>query len=110
MASAAVRVLRAVGIVVCVIACVSFLLFAVNQTSTASGHQQEQLAEKTTVTHASHKSGFRNTVDEVSEAVSAPVEGLSSSEWGERTLRLLFVLLVFGFVLGYIARVVRVRV
>jgi len=109
MASAAVRVLRAAGIAVCLIAILSFLMFAVNQTSTASGRQQEQIAETTSVTHT-HENGFRKTVDEVTEAVSSPVSGLSSSEWAERALRLIFVLLVFGFAIGYLARVVRVRV
>jgi hypothetical protein len=108
MARATARVLRALSIAVCAIALLSFLLFAVNRTSTASGHQQQVLAEKT-VSGAEHESGFRRAVDEVSEAVSAPVAGLSSSEWGEHGLRLLFVLLVFGFAVGFVARVVRVR-
>jgi len=108
MASSAARVLRALSIVVCVIAAVSFLLFAVNQTSSASGRQQQELAEKASVAQT-HEGGFRKGLDEISEAVSAPVSGLSSSEWGERGLRLLFVLLVFGFAVGYLARVVRIR-
>jgi hypothetical protein len=112
MAIAASRVLRALSIVVCVIACLSFLLFAVNRTSTASGQQQQVLAEKgepATPAAAQHESGFRKAVDEVSKTVSGPVSGLSSSEWGEHALRLVFVLLVFGFAVGYIARVVRIR-
>ncbi len=104
-----------VSIVICLIAMLSFLLFALNQTSTASGQQQEALVNspkqaegKPAQTHPS-ESGFRHTIDEVAEEASSPVAGISSSQWGERGLRLLFVLLVFGFALGYLARVIRVR-
>jgi hypothetical protein len=108
MAKPTAGVLRALSIVVCLIACVSFLLFAVNRTSAASGRQQRALAEtQTTVTE--HESSLRRTIDEISETFSSPVAGLSKSEWGERALRLLFVLLVFGFAVGFIARVVRIR-
>ncbi len=98
----------------CLIAILSFLLFALNQTSTASGQQTEAVAgssgqsEAKAATHPA-ESGFRRTVDEITEEVSSPVSGVSSSQWGERALRLFFVLLVFGFALGYLARVIRVR-
>ncbi len=101
--------MRTVSVVVCLIAILSFLLFALNQTSTASGHQQEELSgAKTAQTHSSG-SGFRHTIDGIAEEVSSPVDGLSSSQWAERALRLLFVLLVFGFALGFLARALRVR-
>ncbi len=109
-----VRVLRTASIAICLIVIASFLLFAVNQTSTASGHQQEELSGQPAVTHsagagASHESGFRRTLDEVSETLTSPAGGLSSSEWGERGLRLIFALLVYGFALGFLARTLRVR-
>ena len=136
MATFAGRVLRAVGIAICVIAILSFLMFALNRTSTASGHQQEELSGQPAGQQAGqaggqsggqangqansqpssgasaekHESSFHKTVDEISERASAPVSGLSKSEWGEHALRLLFALLVFGFVVGYIARIIRVRV
>jgi hypothetical protein len=111
----AVTTIRTVSIGLCLIAALSFLLFAVNQTSTASGKQQEALSGTSAQSEAkaAHKpateSGFRRTIDEISEEVSAPVAGVSSSQWGERTLRLFFVLLVFGFALGFLARLIRVR-
>jgi len=109
-----VRVLRTASIAICLIVAVSVLLFAVNQTSTASGHQQEELGEKPAVTQsagmgASHESGFRRSLDEVTETLTSPVSGLSSSEWGERGLQLIFALVVYGFALGFIARTLRVR-
>jgi H+/Cl- antiporter ClcA len=104
----AVKVLRTVSIGLCLVAILSFLMFALNQTSTASGHQQEELSGRTVQKHAGENT-FHRTVDEISEKTTAPVSGLSSSQWGEHALRLIFALLVFGFVLGYLARVLRVR-
>ena len=108
MAAFAVRLIRTVSIGVCLVAILSFLLFALNQTSTASGHQQEELSGKPAAAQT-HESSFRKTIDEISEQTTSPVAGLSSSQWGERGLRLIFALLVFGFALGYLARVLRVR-
>jgi hypothetical protein len=113
MADAAVKLLRAASIVLCLIVVASFLLFAVNQTSTASGKQQEVLGSKAASTHtagsAKHENGARRTLDETAETLTSPVDGLSSSEWGERALRLIFALLVYGFALGFLARTLRVR-
>ena len=116
MSSAAGKALRAASIAICLIVATSFLLFALNQSSTASGHQQEELGSKApaaqTATGAKpRETGFRKSIDEVSEELTAPVAGLasSSSEWGSRGIRLLFALLVYGFLLGYISRVIRVH-
>jgi hypothetical protein len=107
------KLLRTASIVLCLIAIASFGVFAVNQTSTASGRQQDELSGKPKVTQTTgsskHERGFRKTLDEVSEAATSPVDGVGSSEWGERGLRLAFALVVYGFGLGYLARVVRVR-
>jgi hypothetical protein len=107
------KTLRVASIALCLLVAVSFLLFAVNQTSTASGHQQAELAGASALTqnqgtHTQEK-GIHRTIDEAAEAVTSPVSGLSSSAWGEHGLRLIFALLVFGFALGYLARVLRVR-
>ncbi len=107
------KTLRVASIALCLLVALSFLLFAVNQTSTASGHQQAELAGGSAVaqSHGGHaqERGFHRSVDEVAEAVTSPVSGLSSSAWAEHGLRLLFALLVYGFALGYLARVLRVR-
>ena len=121
MTSAVSKLLRLASVSICLIVAVSFLLFALNQTSTASGQQQEILNPKTPAVQgpggsaagaapaAKKESGFRHGVDEVAEALTSPVAGVSSSEWTDRTLRLLFALLVYGFALGYLARMLRVR-
>lgn len=113
MADATVKLLRSASIVLCLIVVASFLLFAVNRTSTASGKQQEVLGSKAasaqTSGSAEHGHGARQTLDETAEALTSPVDGLSSSEWAERALRLIFALLVYGFALGFVARALRVR-
>jgi predicted PurR-regulated permease PerM len=123
MTSGLSTLLRLVSVTICLIVAASFVAFAVDQTSTASGHQQEILNPKApaastqrgtagTATPAQPaEGGFRKQLDEVSEALTSPVSGLasSSSEWGSRTLRLIFALLFYGFALGYLARVLRVR-
>jgi len=104
-----VKLIRTVSVAVCLIAILSFVLFALNQTSTASGHQQEELSGAKATQTQSSGGGLRHTIDTISEEASSPVDDLSSSQWGERGLRLLFVLLVFGFALGFLARTLRVR-
>jgi hypothetical protein len=126
VAIAVSKLIRLASVVICLIAAVSFLLFAIDQTSTASGHQQEEVTGQpvnptttsgsaaggqTAGTSASKENDVRKVLDEATEDFAAPVSGLtSSSEWGSRGLRLIFVLLVYGFGLGYLARVLRVRV
>ena len=119
MSSAVSKLLRIASVTICLIVAASFVVFAVDKTGTASGEQQEVLNPKTPAESAtagktpsgSGEAGFRKQLDEVSEALTSPVSGLTSpsSEWGSRAIRLLFALLVYGFALGYLARVLRVR-
>ena len=54
----------------------------------------------------------RRTLDEVSEAITSPFSGVtagSSSEWVIHGVNLLLTLIVYGFALGFLARVIRVR-
>ena len=106
-----VKLLRAASVLLCLVVAVSMLLFAVNQTSTASGHQQEELTGQTTGSHNGKQSSVHRTIDEVAEAVTSPVSGVAASNnsWSEHALRLLFALAVYGFGLGYLARVLRLR-
>jgi predicted metalloprotease len=116
--------LRLASIVVCLIVIVSFALFVINQTGSASAHQQQELNGTTTApgtqaaqggaTSAKHakKSSLRTSIDDVSEAITSPFDGLSSgwsSQWLIRGVNLLLALLVYGFGLGFLARVIRVR-
>jgi hypothetical protein len=124
-------------VIICLIALASFVLFAVNQTSNASAHQQRALnndespsepsptadnaATGATATaangsgkpSAAHHSALRRAIDDASNALTSPFAGLvksSDSEWAKRGARVLLALAVYGFGLGYLARLMRVRV
>lgn len=120
MANSVVRLLRFASIGICLIVTASFVVFAANQTKSASGHQQEQLNSEAPGGHpvAQHpvkgKEGtLHKTLDEASNELTSPFSGIvsgSSSEWTIHGVKLLLALIVYGFGLGYIARVLRVRV
>jgi hypothetical protein len=120
-----VRLLRLASVAICLIVIASFGLFAINETKSASGRQQAQLLSETSGasagTHASpgagttapkKESAVHKAIDEASSKLTSPFSGLlsSSSEWATRSGNLLLALLVYGFGLGYLARMLRVRV
>ncbi len=116
--AALARLLRFASIVICLIVAASFLTFAVDQTKGASHGQQEALsagtATNTTPEPASKskKGEVHKALDEASDFFTAPFSGIlssSSSEWAIRSLKLILSLVVYGFALGYIARMLRVR-
>jgi hypothetical protein len=102
---------------------VSFALFAIDQTSQASTHQQQELSGAPAVSAASpnqqsgstpraHRATLRTRIDEAAEGVTAPFSGVTSgshSEWGSRSADLLLTLVAYGFGLGFAARTLRVR-
>ncbi len=142
--------LRLASISICLIVIVSFAVFAVDQTSNASHHQQQVLDENSpvapgsspsgaaaapaqssapgsapaspsasassaTATHStsSGENGLHKALDDVSNKLTSPFSSVvsgDSSEWAVRGVKLLLTLVVYGFGLGYIARVIRVRV
>jgi hypothetical protein len=113
--SSIVRLLRAASLVICVIVLASFAVFAVNQTSSASTHQQEELSNGPTPKAAtsSGEGSIHKALDEASNKLTSPFKGItsgSSSEWVIRGVNLLLALIVYGFGLGYLARFLRVRV
>jgi hypothetical protein len=118
-----VRLLRLASVAICLIVIASFALFAISETKSASGRQQEALqsggpaATTTTGSHSSssppkHESAVHEAIDEASSKLTSPFSGVlsSSSEWATRGGKLLLALLVYGFGLGYLARMLRVRV
>lgn len=131
MLSALARCLRLVSVVLCLIVGVSFALFAINQTSNASAHQQRELngeiappqegetaaeaaaaARKTNTDGQASKGSPRRVIDEVAEAVTSPFSGLiedSSSEWLKRGGLLALALAIYGFGLSFLARAIRVH-
>jgi hypothetical protein len=111
-----VRLLRFASIAVCLIVTASFVAFVVEQTKTASGHQQEAIngtSRGAGTAQSAHEGSVHRTLDEVANELTSPFAGLvsgSSSEWAIRSVKLVAALLVYGFGLGYLARVLRVRV
>jgi hypothetical protein len=115
------RTLRLASLAICLIALASFVTFAVDQTSSASTHQQAVVGEAgspgvATKTRASsspaHKSALHETIDEAFSALSSPFSGItasSGSEWTNEVVDTLLVLFVYGFGLGFLARLLRVR-
>lgn len=122
--------LRLASILLCLIVSVSFGLFAINQTSSASARQQRELngeisttqegtsageaaaSQKTNTDGQARKGSARRTIDDVAEAVTSPFSGLvesAHSEWLRRGLLLALALAIYGFGLSFLARSIRVR-
>lgn len=110
------RILRLASIAICLIAILSFGMFALDQTGSASNHQQTVVNEAaspgaaTTNSGSSksgHKSDLREAVDKAFATLSSPFSGLtsgSSSQWTIQIVDTLLVLLVYGFGLSFLAR------
>jgi predicted PurR-regulated permease PerM len=112
-----VRLLRLASFVICAIVIASFAVFAVDQTKSASHHQQEEINTGVTTPgepgpKASHEGGLHKAIDDASSRLTSPFSGVlsGSSEWATRAAKLLLALLVYGFGLGYLARLITVRV
>jgi hypothetical protein len=121
-----VRLLRFASIAICIIVIASFAIFVVDQTQSASNHQKEEITGGPSVTASTnggtsgsattstaHESVVHRTIDEASDRLTSPFAGVvsgSSSEWVVRGVKLLLALAVYGFGIGYLARMLRVRV
>jgi len=112
--------LRLASRIACLIVIVSFGIFALEQTSEASSHQQNALTGTSTgaappsdAKPASHKSTVHRVIDEAAEALTSPFSGItagSSSQWAIRGVGVVMALLVYGIGVGYLARMLRIRV
>jgi len=111
--------LRLISTVTCVIVLLWFAVFAVDQTKSASGHQQRQLQvhpsaeeqreEEAQKAREKNKSGVHKALDDTAEALTSPFKNVVSdnSEWLKNGELLLAALLVYGFGLGFVARLIR---
>jgi hypothetical protein len=115
------KLLRFASLAICAIVIASFAIFALNQTSTASKHQSEEVSNgpSSAVTEAAgkaskeHEGSVHKVIDEASSQLTSPFAGVvsgSSSEWLTRGVELLLALIVYGLGFGYLARVLTVRV
>jgi predicted PurR-regulated permease PerM len=118
VSSSVAGLLRLVSRVACLIVIASFVIFAVNQTGKASTHQQEELsqtpiARQAPSSHPKHENEVRKVIDEASNKLTSPFSGLtsgSSSQWVKHGVNVILALLIYGFALGFLARVLRVKV
>jgi hypothetical protein len=109
--------MRLASRVICLIVIAWFVVFAVDQTSAASSHQQNELNEApaatTGVARDKHESTLHRTLNETADALTSPFAGVvsgSNSEWTVHIVKTLVALLVYGFGLAFLARFLRVRV
>ena len=106
------------SIAICVIVLVSFGIFAIGETKSASANQQQQLSAEVgqgavATPAAHHESALHEAIDDAADAFTSPfanVVSAASGEWAVRVVKLLLALVVYGFGLGYLARALRVRV
>ena len=114
--SSITALMRLASRVICLIVIAWFVVFAVDQTSTASTRQQNELAEGSPPTVAAvgakHEGTLHRTLDETANALTSPFAGAvsgSHSEWTIHIVKTLIALLVYGFGLAFLARFLSVR-
>lgn len=108
------RLLRLASIVICLIALASFVTFAVEQAGNGSSRQQAEVnaaeasgSEPTTQPKAGHESGLHKALDKAFATLASPFSGITSgshSQWTIQIVDTLLVLLVYGFALSFVAR------
>jgi hypothetical protein len=115
VASSLAGLLRLAAWVICLSVLASFGVFAVNQTTTASTHQQNVLnnGPESPRPSSSQKSGLHKALDEAADTFTSPFAGVvsgSDSQWAILAVKTVLARLVYGFGRGFLARVLRVRV
>jgi hypothetical protein len=110
------KVLRLASIVISLITIASFVTFALDQTGSASTHQQAKVNEAAPAGSATivssnskpaHKSALHEAVDKAFSTLSSPFSGVTSgsnSQWTIQIVDTLLVLFVYGFGLSFLAR------
>jgi hypothetical protein len=103
--------------IACLIVIAAFVVFVVNQTASASTHQQNELLEDDSsapnAPAPKHESTVHRTLDEASDALTSPFAGVvsgSQSQWVIHIVRTVLALLVYGFGVAFLVRFIRVRV
>jgi hypothetical protein len=101
----------------CLVVLVSFGIFVVQQTSSASNNQQNAVtgtALGTAPPHVtappSHESTVHRVIDEVANFLTSPFSGItagSTSQWAIRGVGTVLALLVYGIGIGFLTRILR---
>jgi hypothetical protein len=108
------RLLRLISIVICLIALASFVTFAVEQADNGSSRQQAEVnaaegasGQSATGSKSGHKSSLHEAIDKAFSTLASPFSGITSgshSQWTIQIVDTLLVLLVYGFALSFLAR------
>ena len=114
------RPLRIASIVLSIIIAAGFLMFAVDEFNRASSAQRNELAgfEQTDPTPAGERarerlhSKGREYIDDANDILLKPFAGIaanSGSRWMQRLVPTILALLLYGFLLAFLARFMRGR-
>jgi hypothetical protein len=100
--------------IVCLVVLAWFVVFTVDQSKVAANHQLGELAGITQHVQSkppAKQSSATKALDRVAKAVTSPFGSLTSgrSPWVIHGLDLLLVLAIYGFGIGFLARIVRLR-
>ncbi len=110
------RLLRLASIAICLIALASFVIFAADQAGNGSSRQQAEVNAAappgsatitTTKSGPEHKSTVHEAIDKAFSTVASPFSGITSgstSQWTIHIVDTLLVLIVYGFGLSFVAR------
>jgi hypothetical protein len=104
------RILRLASIVICLIAALYLGSFALDQTSTASSRQQAEVNETEPASaKPKQQSGLHKAIDEAFGKLASPFSGVTSSTsaWTIHIVDTLLVLIVYGFGLAFVARLLK---
>lgn len=105
--------------IACLIVAASFVVFVVDQTGSASTHQQNVLAgnasssdESGSSSSTAKESSLHRTLDEAANALTSPFAGVVSgadSEWVTELVRTVLALLAYGLGVAFLVRIIRIR-
>lgn len=113
-----VALLRIGSRIACLIVIVSFGLFVIDQTGSASTHQQEAVngtnggPTSTPTKPPAKEDEAHKVIDEVAGKLTSPFSGItanSTSQWVIRGVGTVMALLVYGVGVGFLARFLRLR-
>lgn len=105
------------GRLACVIVLAWFVVFAVDQTSSASAHQQNEVLSgpsapsPTSSAPSGRESSVKRTLNHTAEALTSPFSSAVSghSQWTTHIVETLLALLVYGVGIGFLVRFVRMH-
>ncbi|HEX3519361.1 MAG TPA: hypothetical protein VHT29_10040 [Solirubrobacteraceae bacterium] len=110
------RVLRLASVAICAIAILWFVSFALDQSKAASSRQQAEVAAAESAQDgggaAKKPSAARKALDKAVSTLSSPFSSVtsgSSSAWTIHIVDTLLVLVVYGFGLAFVARLMRLN-